>query len=80
LAGSDALRKVKSATLLIVGEKDSKEIITLNKKALKQLKNAKTKDLVIVPKADHLFDEDEGSMEKVAEIASQWFTKNIDYI
>jgi hypothetical protein len=36
--------------------------------------------LVIVPKADHLFDEDEGSMEKVAEIASQWFTKNIDYI
>jgi putative phosphoribosyl transferase len=80
LAGSDALRKVKSATLLIVGEKDSKEIITLNKKALKQLKNAKTKDLVIVPKAGHLFDEDEGSMEKVAEIASQWFTKNIDYI
>ena len=51
-----------------------------NKKALKQLKNAKNKDLVMIPNAGHLFDEEEGVIEKVATIASQWFTKNINYI
>jgi putative phosphoribosyl transferase len=80
LACSDALKTVKAATLFIIGEKDDKEIISLNKKALKKIKNAKTKYFIVIPKAGHLFDEEEGSMEKVAEIASQWFTKNIDNV
>jgi putative phosphoribosyl transferase len=69
LAGSESLKKVKAATLLIVGEKDSKEMISLNKKALKQLKNAKHKDFITIPKAGHLFDEEPGLIEKVAEIS-----------
>lgn len=75
LADYTALKIVKAATLLIVGAKDSKEVISLNKKALKQLKNTKYKDLVIVPKAGHLFDEDDNIIEKVADITKQWFTK-----
>ena len=80
LASSDSIKNVKAATMLIVGANDSKEMMELNKKALKQLKNAKNKDLVMIPNAGHLFDEEEGVIEKVATIASQWFTKNINYI
>ncbi len=74
LAGSESLKKVKAATLLIVGEKDSKEIISLNKKTLKQLKNASDKDLIMISQAGHLFEEP-GTIEKVANITKQWFTK-----
>ena len=51
-------------------------MISLNKKALQQLKNTKHKDLMIIPKADHLFDEEEGIMEKVGIMTRQWFDKN----
>jgi alpha/beta superfamily hydrolase len=62
--------------LLIVEEKESKDIVSLNKKVLKQLKNAKYKDLVLIPKAGHLFDDEEDSIiEKVAEISREGFTK-----
>jgi putative phosphoribosyl transferase len=77
LASSDSLNKVKAATLLIVGAKDSKDIISFNKKSLKQLKNAKNKELIVIPNAGHLFDEDESLMEKVADITKQWFLKNL---
>jgi alpha/beta superfamily hydrolase len=61
---------------LIVGEKESKDIVSLNKKVLKQLKNAKYKNLVLIPKAGHLFDDEEDSIiEKVAEISREGFTK-----
>jgi dienelactone hydrolase len=76
LADSDALRNLKAATLLVVGAKDSKDIMDLNKKALKQLKSAKAKDLAIVPNAGHLFEEP-GTMEKVADLATQWFAKKL---
>jgi len=62
---------------LIVGAKDSKEIIDLNKQALQQLTGSKSKDLVIVPEASHLFDNNENIIEEVANITSEWFTKNI---
>jgi dienelactone hydrolase len=77
LADSDALKNVKASTLLIVGEKDSKETIELNKQALQQLTSSKSKDLVIVPEASHLFDNNENIIEEVANITSEWFTKNI---
>jgi putative phosphoribosyl transferase len=77
LADSNAQKNVKAATLLIVGAKDSKEIIELNKQALQQLTGSKSKDLVIVPEASHLFDNNENVIEEVANITSEWFTKNI---
>jgi putative phosphoribosyl transferase len=77
LADSNAQKNVKAATLLIVGSKDSKEIIELNKQALQQLTGSKSKDLVIVPGASHLFDNNENIIEEVANITSEWFTKNI---
>ena len=76
LADSAALKNLKAPTLLIVGARDSKDVMDLNKKALKQLKNAKAKDLAIVPNAGHLFEEP-GTMEKVADIATKWYLKKI---
>ena len=77
LADSKAQKNVKAAILLIVGAKDSKAIIDLNKQALQQLTGSKSKDLVIVPEASHLFDNNENIIEEVANITSEWFTKNI---
>ena len=77
LADTDVLRSIKASTLFIIGEKDDKEIISVNKKAFKQLKNAKSKDFITIPKAGHLFDEDPNIMEKVAEISIGWFVKNL---
>ena len=74
------MKTVNAATLLIVGANDSREIISFNKNSLKQLKNAKYKDLVIIPNAGHLFDEEDGLMEKVAAITKQWFLKNLKTI
>lgn len=49
-------------------------------RSLKQFKNVKYKDLQIVPKAGHLFDEEEGLIEKVAAITKEWFLKNLETI
>jgi dienelactone hydrolase len=76
LADSDTLKRVNAATMLIVGAKDSKDMIDFNKKAFKQLKNAKAKDLVIVPNAGHLFDEF-GEIERMANVTTQWFTRTL---
>ena len=79
LADSNALKNVKAATLLIVGAKDSKDMIELNKQALEQSSRPKSKDLVIVSEAGHLFDNNENIIEEVANITSEWFAKNIGY-
>ena len=60
----DSIKSVRAATMLIVRAKDTKEIVELNKKAFKQLKNAMSKVLVMVPNAGHLFEET-GSIEKL---------------
>ncbi len=65
------LAGVTAPTLLIVGGLDD-VVIELNKKALAQLKC--TKELVIVPGATHLFEE-EGTLEEVAAHAVKWFKK-----
>ena len=54
------------------------KISSLNKKVFKQLKNTKHKDCVIIPKVGHLFNEEEGLIEKVAEISKEWFSKNLE--
>jgi putative phosphoribosyl transferase len=70
LAGS-ALLEVRAPTLLIVGSKDT-QVIELNRKAFSLLKTEKR--LEIIPGASHLFEEP-GTLEKVAELAREWFTR-----
>lgn len=72
LAG-ESLKSVKAPTLLIVGQADP-EVIKLNKRAFELLRC--TKDLVIVKNATHLFEEP-GTLEEVARLASEWFTKHL---
>jgi putative phosphoribosyl transferase len=67
LAG-ERLAKVEAPTLLLVGSHDE-QVISLNRLALRQLRNAK---LAIVPGATHLFEEP-GTLEIVEEEAVAWF-------
>ncbi len=69
LAG-EALPKVKAPTLLIVGGEDH-VVIELNEQARAQMKCECKID--IVPGATHLFEEP-GALEKVAKLASDWFS------
>lgn len=71
LAGADALMRVTAPTLLIVGGEDH-TVITLNRDAYVQLRCEKS--LRIVPGATHLFEEP-GTLEAVATLASEWFTR-----
>jgi dienelactone hydrolase len=73
LAGP-VLDRVKAPTLLIVGGDDF-PVIDMNRKALASLRSEKK--LVIVPGATHLFEEP-GTLEKVAELARDWFVKYLD--
>jgi putative phosphoribosyl transferase len=68
LAG-EALPKVKASTLLIVGGNDD-IVIELNEQARDKMR-CEVK-LEIIPGATHLFEES-GALEKVAQLASQWF-------
>ena len=72
LAG-DALPKVKSPTLLIVGGLDY-PVIELNQEALARLRCEK--ELKIVPGATHLFEEP-GTLEEVARLAADWFGRHL---
>jgi putative phosphoribosyl transferase len=65
----NSLPLVKAPTLLVVGGED-KAVIPLNQKAYESL--ASPKKLVIVPGATHLFEEP-GALEKVAQLAADWF-------
>jgi dienelactone hydrolase len=71
----DEIDKVKSPTLLIVGENDP-EVIKLNQFAYEALNT--TKKLEIIPDATHLFEEP-GTLEKAAELASDWFKKYLTH-
>ena len=70
---ADALTRVKSPTLLIVGGLDE-TVIRLNKEALALLRCEK--ELRIVPGATHLFEEP-GTLEEVARLAGEWFGRNL---
>src|SRR2546425_5276712 len=72
LAG-DALPKVKSPTLLIVGGLDY-PVIRMNEDAYRQLRCEK--ELKIVPGATHLFEEP-GTLEEVARLAADWFQRHL---
>ena len=72
LADED-LPRVTAPTLLIVGGDDD-VVIELNEQAYRRL--ACEKRLTIVPGASHLFEEP-GTLEEVAELASDWFQQHM---
>ena len=74
LITKDQLSQIASPCLFIVGGKE-KTLIKLNKKTIKQLRNSVEKELIIVPNASHLFEE-EGAMETVANLSTQWLKKH----
>jgi len=65
------LEQVRVPTLLIVGGRDH-GVLDYNRAALAQLGGPK--ELVVVPGATHLFEEP-GALERVAELAAQWFER-----
>ncbi len=71
---SEALGRVQSPTLLIVGGRDD-VVIELNKQALALIKAEKK--LSIVPRATHLFEEP-GALEEVARLAVEWFSRHLE--
>jgi dienelactone hydrolase len=72
LAGP-ALRRVRAATLLIVGGADL-PVLEMNRRALEQMRCIK--ELSIVSGATHLFEEP-GALESVAALASRWFQQHL---
>lgn len=72
LAGP-VLHRVHTPTLLIVGGDDT-AVIELNRRALDRL--ACIKQLAIVPRATHLFEEP-GTLERVSDLALEWFAQYV---
>jgi pimeloyl-ACP methyl ester carboxylesterase len=69
----DALARVRSPTLLMVGSRDV-AVVELNEQA-RRLMRCEVK-LEIVPGATHLFEEP-GALERVTELACDWFMHHI---
>lgn len=63
--------ELKSPTLLIVGE-DDYSVLEINQIFFENMKCKK--DIAIVPRASHLFEEP-GALDVVASLASKWFKK-----
>jgi dienelactone hydrolase len=72
LAG-EALSRVTAPTLLIVGGNDA-YVLRLNRSALADL--AGEARLEVVPAASHLFEE-QGALERVAQLARDWFLRHL---
>jgi len=72
LAGP-ALPAVQAPTLLIVGGDDG-PVIEMNREAYEQMECER--QMVIVPRASHLFEEP-GTLEEVARLAAEWFTRHL---
>ncbi len=66
------LEMVRAPTLFIVGSEDAL-VLELNQQALQKLQCEK--DLVVVPGASHLFEE-EGALDEVARLARDWFERH----
>jgi predicted phosphoribosyltransferase/dienelactone hydrolase len=74
LAGR-ALGEVLAPTLLIVGGQDE-AVLDLNRRAAAALTRAAAVQLEVVPGATHLFEE-RGALERVAELARDWFLRRL---
>ncbi len=71
--GGDALEKLQTPTLLIVGSLDQ-QVIRLNEAARRRMRAPN--ELVLIPGATHLFEE-AGTLEQVAAIARDWFSQHL---
>jgi len=71
MAGA-ALEEVTAPTLLIVGGEDP-VVMEVNREALRLLHSEKR--LEVIPGAGHLFEEP-GALERVAELAADWFLRH----
>jgi pimeloyl-ACP methyl ester carboxylesterase len=69
---TDAVPRVRAPTLLIVGG-DDEEVLDLNEQAFEKMNCEK--ELKVVEGATHLFEE-EGKLEEVAQLATEWFVKH----
>jgi putative phosphoribosyl transferase len=72
LAGP-ALAEVRAPTLLVVGGRDEL-VLDLNRSAMEAMTGAAVVELEVVPGATHLFEEP-GALERVAELARDWFAR-----
>ena len=72
LAG-EALERVTAPTLLIVGERDG-QVLQLNQEAQARMRSETR--LEVVPGANHLFEEP-GALERVADLAAEWFSDRL---
>ncbi|HVH64716.1 MAG TPA: dienelactone hydrolase family protein [Candidatus Acidoferrum sp.] len=69
----DALAGIRQPTLLIVGGADE-VVLDLNRRALAALNGPK--ELAVVPRATHLFEEP-GALDQVAALARDWFRRHL---
>lgn len=67
----DVLQQVEAPTLFLVGGED-REVLELNRRAYAQLWSPR--QLSVIPGATHLFEE-AGALEKVAQLAAEWFVR-----
>jgi dienelactone hydrolase len=72
LAGA-FLERVTAPTLLVVGERDE-HVLELNREAYARMRA--TRELAVVARATHLFEEP-GALEEVAALAVQWFARHL---
>lgn len=68
------LPRVLAPTLLLAGERDE-TVLRLNRRALEQL-GSQEKKMIEIEGATHLF-EYPGSMERVAQLTSEWFSQHL---
>lgn len=68
-----ALARVTAPTLLIVGSRDV-DVLGLNREAASQMPVPPT--IEVIRGASHLFEE-EGALERVAELAAEWFDRHL---
>jgi putative phosphoribosyl transferase len=70
---AESIPAVRAPTLLIVGGAD-RQVLELNKKAATLLRGER--EVAVVPGATHLFEEP-GALERVAELAADWFSLHL---
>ena len=74
LVENQFLEPIISPCILIVGSRE-KSLIKISKETMKKMRNLKEKKHRIIEGASHLFEE-EGTMQSVAEVATQWVTRH----
>lgn len=68
------LDKIVSPCLFIVGSKE-KFLVKVGNETVKKLTNSKEKKLIMIKGASHLFEE-QGAMEELSAVATQWMVRN----